>query len=233
VHLDARAGDGVAWIPDLTLDDGRIEVDLRGRNQPGQSFVGIAFHGADEQTYEGVYVRPFNFQSDDPERRAHSVQYISMPAYTWDRLREEDPGRYEAALDPAPDPEAWVHLSVEVTGSSVRVYVNDAAEPALVVERLGDLGRGNVGLWVGHNAEGDFSNLRITNARRSSVGGDSDSRGARGARRSNGDAQGGVTISGDRGIGESGNRGTGEPGNVAFVETVWSAAGRLCRSGAP
>jgi hypothetical protein len=162
VHLDARPGDGVAWIPDLTLDDGRIEVDLRGRNQPGQSFVGIAFHGADDQTFEGVYLRPFNFQSDDPERRAHSVQYISMPAYTWDRLREEDPGRYEAALDPAPDPEAWVHLSVEVTGSSVRVYVNDGAEPALVVERLGDLGRGKVGLWVGHNAEGDFSNLRIT-----------------------------------------------------------------------
>jgi hypothetical protein len=73
-----------------------------------------------------------------------------------------DPGRYEAALDPAPDPEARVHLSVEVTGSSVRVYVNDAAEPALVVERLGDLGRGKVGLWVGNNAEGDFSNLRIT-----------------------------------------------------------------------
>lgn len=162
VHLDARSGDGVAWIPDVTLTDGIIEVDLRGRNQPGQSFVGLAFHGTDDETFEVVYLRPFNFRAEDPERRSHSVQYISMPDYPWNRLRSESPGTYEAALDPAPDPDAWVQLRVVLDGPAVRVYVNGAGQPALLVERIGDVHSGKVGLWVGNGSEGDFSNLRVT-----------------------------------------------------------------------
>ena len=43
---------------------------LRGKNAD-MSFVGVAFHGADENAYEVVYFRPFNFRSEDPARRAH------------------------------------------------------------------------------------------------------------------------------------------------------------------
>ena len=162
LHLDGRPGDGVAWIPDLVLGDGIIDVEIRGRDRPNQSFVGVAFRGLDDDTYEGVYLRPFNFRSEDPARRAHSVQYISQPDHPWNRLREESPGRYEAALNPAPDPEGWVHLRVALEGRRVTVYVADADAPVLVVDALGGRAEGALGLWVGNNAEGDFAELTFT-----------------------------------------------------------------------
>lgn len=162
IHLDAGAGEGVAWIPDVTFKNGVIEVELRGRDQPGQSFVGIAFNGSDSDTFECVYVRPFNFQARNPTRRSRSIQYVFHPDYPWSRLREEHPGVYEAAIDPAPDPEAWIHVRLVVEETRVRAYVNDADEPALTVDRIGEAIEGNVGLWVGgNNSEGDYANLRI------------------------------------------------------------------------
>jgi hypothetical protein len=35
-------------------------------------------------------------------------------------------------------------------------------EPALVVRKLGQLGRGQIGLWTGNNSDGDFANLTVT-----------------------------------------------------------------------
>ncbi|MPZ16384.1 MAG: hypothetical protein GEV06_00505 [Luteitalea sp.] len=77
VQLDEREGDGVAWWPDLVLGDGTIEIDIRGRDIMARSFVGVAFHGVDEETYDAVYFRPFNFKAPDPVRRSHGVQYIA------------------------------------------------------------------------------------------------------------------------------------------------------------
>ena len=54
VRLDARDGDGVAWWPDASFTTGTIDVDIRGRNVPQGSFVGVAFHGVDETTCEVV-----------------------------------------------------------------------------------------------------------------------------------------------------------------------------------
>jgi hypothetical protein len=162
VRLDAKPGAGLAWVPEIELADGVIEVDLRGKDEPGQSFVGIAFHGSDAQTYEGVYLRPFNFRAQDPERRAHAVQYISHPEHTWSRLRTEHPGQYEARIEPAPDPSAWIHLRVVLAGAKVSVYVDHSEESVLVIDSLSDRDRGWVGLWVGNNSDGDFANLRVT-----------------------------------------------------------------------
>lgn len=163
LHMDAQADDGIAWIPGITLTDGVIELDVRGRNAPGQSFVGIVFHASDEQTFESVYLRPFNFEMRNPSRRARSLQYVSVPDYTWRRLREEHPGKYEAEISPTTIPaDTWIHLRVVLEGLQVSVYVNESDVPALVVDRIGDQHTGKVGLWVGTNSEGDFANLQIT-----------------------------------------------------------------------
>ena len=163
LHLDAQADDGIAWIPDVTLTDGVIELDVRGRNAPGQSFVGIVFHASDEQTFESVYLRPFNFEMRNPTRRARSVQYVSVPDYTWRRLREEHPGQYEAEIASTPIPaDTWIHLRVVLEGPQVRVYVNESDVPVLAVDRISEQNTGRVGLWVGTNSEGDFANLQIT-----------------------------------------------------------------------
>jgi hypothetical protein len=160
-RLDARDGDGVAWWPDVAFSTGTIELDVRGRNVPQGSFVGVAFHGADPATYEAVYFRPFNFRSDDPARRSRAVQYISHPDHPWQRLREHVPGAYEQGVVPAPDPEGWFHVTVRVAADTVSVFVGRAASPALQVKRLTHRDRGWVGLWVGNTSPGDFANVRI------------------------------------------------------------------------
>ena len=160
-HLDARPADGVAWVEGCSFSEGVIELDLRGKDVPGRSFVGVAFSGVDDSTYEAVYVRAFNFRAEDPARHDHAVQYISHPEHTWFRLREAYPEVYENPVEPAPDPNDWVHVRVVVSGSEVHVFVGDGDEPDLVVERLAERKSGKVGLWVGNGSDGDFANLVI------------------------------------------------------------------------
>ncbi len=162
VHLDARGGDGFAWLIGSAFAEGRIDVDLRGANKPGQSFVGIAFRGVDDTTCDAVYFRPFNFKNPEIPRRARSVQYISHPQFTWEKLRADSPGQYEAAVTPVPDPDDWFHARIVVQGRQVSVFVDDATTPSLVVTQLSDRNSGLLGLWVGNGSAGDFANLQIT-----------------------------------------------------------------------
>lgn len=161
-RLDARDGDGVAWWPDASFRTGVIELDIRGRNVPQASFVGVAFHGVDATTYEGVYFRPFNFRTEDPARRLRAVQYISHPDHPWQVLREKSPGLYEKPVVPPPDPDGWFHATIHVSADSVKVFLDPAAAPILEVKRLTDRASGWVGLWVGNGSPGDFANLKVT-----------------------------------------------------------------------
>ncbi len=162
VHMDEKPGQGLAWLPSLQIGDATIEIDLKGRNTPGRSFVGLAFHGKDAEHYEAVYLRPFNFRADTEEGRSRSVQYVQVPSHEWRRLRTEHPGEYEAAIVPPPAPDGWVKLRLDLEGPTVRVYINGASEPTLVVDRIGSQDSGWIGLWVGDNSDGSFANLKIT-----------------------------------------------------------------------
>jgi hypothetical protein len=164
VRLNAQPRDGVAYVPGTTFGNGTIECDIRGKDLPQQSFVGIAFHGVDGTTLDAVYFRPFNFKAQDPAARAHAVQYVSHPLNTWDRLRQTQPGKYEQPVNPVPDPNDWFHARVVVAAPKIRVYVGDAKEPCLVVDQLNDRRSGLAGLWVGNNSAGDFANLKIVGA---------------------------------------------------------------------
>ncbi len=163
-RVDARSGDGGALLEGVQLNEGAIEVDLKGKDVAQQSFLGIAFHVVDWTTLDAVYFRPFNFRAADPERRGHAVQYVSHPANTWQRLRAERTGQFEQAIDPAPDPNGWFHARIVLKGGRVEVFVNGAATPSLAVEDLGAAKSGGVALWVGNGSDGAFANLRITRA---------------------------------------------------------------------
>ena len=162
LRLSSSPGDGVAYLRRTEFGNGTIEVDIRGKDVQGQSFVGIAFHGVDSTTYDAIYFRPFNFRTPDSTRHSHAVQYISHPTYTWQKLRAERPGSFEQPVSPAPDPNAWFHVRVVVASPKVSVFVGDAKQPSLVVDQLNDRTKGLVGLWVGNNSDGDFANLTIT-----------------------------------------------------------------------
>ena len=52
----------------------------------------------------------------------------------WNRLRQESPGKYETYVDLVPG--EWTKMKIEVKGYTARLYVNDAREPTLIVNRL-------------------------------------------------------------------------------------------------
>ena len=164
VFLNAAANDGLAWIDGVELSEGTIELEIKGKNQPGRSFVGIAFHGQDNQTFDAVYLRPFNVQAPVEDRRSHSIQYVSMPGHDWSNLRNNHPGKYESALTPAPAPESWVTLKLVLEGKILSAFVNGSDKPALTIELLNDRLDGKVGLWVGNGSDGWFRNLKVTPA---------------------------------------------------------------------
>ncbi len=162
VYFNGQEGDGFAKLKDFKFNNGIIEADIKGKNVQGNSFVGIAFHGVDEQTYDAVYFRPFNFMSEDSLRRGHSVQYISHPTYTWYKLRQEHPQKYENTVNPVPDPDSFFHAKIVIEKPKINVFVNNSEKPCLVVNELSERTGGWIGLWVGNYSDGTFANLKIT-----------------------------------------------------------------------
>lgn len=161
VEFNAQQGDGIARLENFEFTNGIIEVDIKGKDVRGRSFIGIAFRVVDDLTYDAVYFRPFNFQSDDSLRKSHCVQYISHPNFTWSKLRREFTGKYENFIDSAPDPNSFFHIKIVVEKPKVSVYVNKNEQPSLVVEELTGRKGGSIGLWIGNNSDGAFKNLKV------------------------------------------------------------------------
>jgi hypothetical protein len=159
--LSEEYGEGLVWINGVSFSTGTIEVDLKGQNIYQRSFLGIAFRGADDSAFDAIYFRPFHFLSTDSVRRSRCVQYISLPQYTWQRLREEHNGIYEHVVDPAPDPDDWFHVRIVVRKDEALVYVNNAESPGLRVHLLSDRKRGMIGLYTADRSGGSFGNLSI------------------------------------------------------------------------
>jgi hypothetical protein len=166
VHMNAAPGVGVAWIEGTEFAEGTIEIDVRGKDVPQQSFVGVAFRRRDDTTYEAVYLRPFNFRAEDPVRHRHAVQYVSMPDFDWPRLRKEFPDEFESSVDRSLAPTGWIPVRLVVSAKRIQVYVGALSTAALDVRRLGTVERGMIGLWVGNGSDGEFANLRVTPSNR-------------------------------------------------------------------
>ena len=162
IHLNDAEGEGHAWLNHAKFTNGTIEVDIKGKDKLQGSFVGIAFHGVNDSTYEAVYFRPFNFRSADPVRKLHAVQYVAQPKFGWEKLRNKFPGKYEQPISPAPDPNGWVHAQITVDSKNIKVYVNGSATPSLVVEPLVHTNGTLIGLWT--DTDGDWKNLKIISA---------------------------------------------------------------------
>jgi 3-keto-disaccharide hydrolase len=160
-------GEAVALVTGSSFGDGVIEVDVAGRPGAGsdagaRGFVGIAFRStAHAAAFDCFYIRPTNGRADDQLRRNHSTQYVSEPDFPWQKLRTEAPGVYESYVDL--ETGAWTRLRVEVAGAKAKLFVNGAAQPALIVNDLKrGVTRGQIGLWIGAGTEAYFRNLQIT-----------------------------------------------------------------------
>ena len=151
----------LVWLDGFEFTNGTIEFEAKGQSAPPQSnFIGVAFRVTDAKTHDVVYFRPFNFRSPNPENKAHAVQYVSHPAWGWQKLRAEKTGQFEKPIEPAPDGDAWFRAKIVVARPTVSVFVNGASQPSLVVNELSDRSGGSVGLWC--QGVGLIANLRIT-----------------------------------------------------------------------
>jgi len=163
VHLDEKDDDGKAWLDDWKFTDGTIEFDIKGKDSLQHSFVGFAFHGVNDYTYEAIYFRPFNFRSTDPVRKGHAVQYVSLPKYDWEILRNTYPNKYEQPLPVPPDPNGWFHAKIVVNGKHISVFVNNDPKPVLEVDQIVPVNGDKLAYWVGNTSGGWWKNLKVTN----------------------------------------------------------------------
>ncbi len=148
------------------LKDGTIEVAVAGAPRAGapadsRGFIGVAFHvAAGSDTSDLIYLRPTNGEADDQLRRNHTIQYVSPPDYTWQRLRSESPGVYESHVDI--QPYVWTTMKIVIAGTTARLYVNGATQPSLVVTDLKRGGSsGSIALWAHVDTEAYFGAVTI------------------------------------------------------------------------
>ncbi len=155
-----------AIIDGALFTDGAIELSLVGvprADAPADSrgFVGLSFRtGPAGEWSEVFYLRPLNARVDDQLRRNRTVQYVSEPEFSWQRLRDQQPGRYESYADL--EPGAWTTMRVEVSGTTARLFVNGATQPCLVVTDLKHgAGGGRVALWAHAQTDAYFGPVSI------------------------------------------------------------------------
>ncbi|MEO6540413.1 MAG: family 16 glycoside hydrolase [Ferruginibacter sp.] len=162
IRLSKDEGEGIAWLKGIEFSNGILEFDVRGEDVKQHSFVGIAFHGRDNNTFDAIYLRPFQFKSEDEASKKKAIQYIALPDFTWRTLREKSPGKYEGAIEPAPDPNGWVRVRIVIKDKNISTYINGSKEPNLVVEKVTNIKIGAVGFYVADTSGGDFANITIT-----------------------------------------------------------------------
>ena len=151
----------------VEFHDGTIELEVSGGVAKdaiagARGFVGVAFRAApDAKKFECIYIRPTNGRATDMVRRNHSVQYISFPTHPWQKLRKEEPEKYESYTDLQPD--TWTKVKIVVAGTNARLYLHGNEQPTLIVDdlKMGD-STGALALWIGPGTVAHFANLRVT-----------------------------------------------------------------------
>ena len=140
---------GFAFLKDVDFQDGVVEVDMAMTNLT--SFVGVLFRAESADDHEIVYFRPF--KSGQPD----AVQYT--PSFNGSAGWQLYSGNgYTTALEIPHD--QWVHVRMEISGLTLKLYFNNSEKPVLINEDLKrGYSRGSLGLWGIVNG-GHFSNFR-------------------------------------------------------------------------
>jgi hypothetical protein len=147
LFLDGAA----AVLKDFEFRDGIIDVDVTTPATRG--FFGLQFRIADEgKTAEWVYLRQHKSGLLD------AMQYTPVLNTGANWQIYSGPG-FTGAIDIPKD--TWFHLRLVVTGAQAKLFVNDMAQPALVMNDLkSGVQKGQVALYVLTGAT-YFSNFEV------------------------------------------------------------------------
>ncbi|KAK4008247.1 hypothetical protein OUZ56_013395 [Daphnia magna] len=157
-------------LPLTTFYEGTIDVDIAAeRNnritEPARAAAaGIAFRiQSKSDQYELVCLRMangrFNLPPPSTDRLGRAIQYTSLPEWTADTLRNQFPGRYEAAAKIGE--RRWNHVRICVRNNTVCVFIDGHPTPVIQSDLLGTNARGSFAYWVDAGTNAYFANLRI------------------------------------------------------------------------
>lgn len=151
-HLGRPALTGTAFMKDVSLKDGVIEVDIATTART-RSYPGVLFRVNDAANHERFYIRPHRSPFyDDVLQYGPTFNGVD----SWQLYN--GPG-LSASLDVLPD--RWNRLKIVVAGKQARVFWNDIPEPVLVVDELArGESAGTIGLVGPMDGTAFFSNLR-------------------------------------------------------------------------
>jgi len=161
IKLSENKDEGLVWLPLKNFENGSIKIEMRGKDVFRKSFIGIAFHGSDDNTYDAVYCRPANFFAKDSIIRTYAIQYVSHPVYTWKKIRERKDRIYEKHITNPPNPNGWFTMTLVIEDKNIKAYINDAKEPSLDVLKLNNNYNGKIGIFVGDSSGGDFRSIIV------------------------------------------------------------------------
>ena len=151
-HMDRKCLIGFAYLKDVAFEDGVIEVDVAVNGRT--SYPGFVFRLQSEQEYESIYLRPHR-----ADRYPDAVQYTPVfhGISGWQLYNGE--GFTAGTSLPA---DQWTHLKLEVARSQARLFIGEAAEPALVINNLKHgVSKGAVGLSGPMDRTAFFSNFQV------------------------------------------------------------------------
>jgi hypothetical protein len=94
-------------------------------------------------------------------RHIHAIQYISHPVFTWKKLRETRNAQFEKQIINPPYPNGWFTMRLVIEGNTIKAYINQDKNPALVVEKLSTIKKGKLGIFVADGSGGDFKSIKI------------------------------------------------------------------------
>jgi hypothetical protein len=138
---------GYLWLDGVTFREGTIEADMKGKGA-----FGIAYGVPDGP--ERVVVMPRNFA----DGKGESIEYVSPI----DTGRQPQKPNSVRAIKAPPNGSSWFHVKVDVKLDTVRIFVGDAPEPSLVVDRSQKTKAGKAGLCVPEGSEASFANFKVT-----------------------------------------------------------------------
>ncbi len=148
-YLGQKSFTGNAILKDVEFENGVIEVDVAFEGE--RCFAGIVFRWQDGLNYEQYYLRPH--QSKHPD--AMQYQPVFNGLATWQLYSNEG---YTAVYE-IPY-KRWIHIKLEISGTQGRVFLDNAEEPALVINELKHgLKKGAIGVYGPANGLAHFSNF--------------------------------------------------------------------------
>jgi len=152
-HLDRKALMGSAYLKDVDFQNGVIEVDIATNGRT--SYPGLIFRRQSNENYESFYLRPHR-SNLYPDALQYTPVFNGLAGW---QLYHGD-GFTAGGNIPR---DRWFHIRMEIMGKQARVFIDEAEQPALIIDDLKHgLSRGTIGVMGPADKTSYFSNFRYT-----------------------------------------------------------------------